>query len=373
MVEDMEKDLLFEEVIGAGGGLGLITLNRPSALNALTLEMCVAIDSKLAEWDQMGHIKGVVIQGEGDKAFCAGGDIHFIYDQGKSGAKKSQKFFWHEYRMNHRIFHFSKPIVALMHGITMGGGAGLSVHASHRVGSENLLFAMPEAGIGFFPDVGASYFLPRCTGNTGYYMALTGMRLHIADALYAGVVDHLVPKEEFGNLIDRLAETRFSENVSMQVSDIISSFSMDIDGMDIYKPHLLEHRAEINQHFAFYTIEEIMGSLYKSENDWCQGVITKMLEKSPTSLKVTLKELLLGSQMVFSECLRMEYRVALRFLNHPDFYEGIRSSIIDKDRSPVWHPDNLETLNRETIDAFFAPLRQELSFDKNASLDKKRN
>jgi len=363
MVANIEKDLLFDEILGAGGSIGLITLNRVSALNALTLNMCIAIDQQLAEWDNMSHIKGVVIRGEGDKAFCAGGDIRYIYDQGKSGAKKSRKFFWHEYRMNHRIFHFSKPFIALMHGITMGGGAGISVHGSHRVGAENLLFAMPETGIGFFPDTGASYFLPRCTGNTGYYLGLTGTRLHIADALYAGIVDHLVPKADFEPLINALTETRFGDNVNMQVSDIISSFSMDSDSMDMYKPHLLENRTEINQCFGFYTMEEIMNSLVQSGSEWSQQTITKLLNKSPASLKVTLKELLLGSQMSFSECLRMEYRVALRCLTYPDFYEGIRCVIVDKNRKPAWRPDNLEALDKAAIDSFFAPLQQELNFN----------
>ncbi|MBA2653659.1 MAG: enoyl-CoA hydratase/isomerase family protein [Gammaproteobacteria bacterium] len=366
MVENIEDNLLFEEIMGAGGSVGLITLNRPDALNALTLDMCIAIDDKLAEWEKMGHIKAVLVRGEGEKAFCAGGDIKYVYDQGKSGAKKSRKFFWHEYRMNRRIFHFPKPYIALMHGITMGGGVGLSVHSSHRVAAENLVFAMPETGIGFFPDVGGSYFLPRCTGNTGIYMAMTGAKLHIADAIYAGVVDHLVPKENFEALITALAETKLSGNVNMQVSDIIGSYTMDADSMDIYKPHLLEHRAEINQCFAAHTLEGILEALVKSQSDWCQIIIAKMLEKSPTSLKVTLKQLLLGSQMDFDDCMKLEYRVAQRFLMHPDFYEGIRSAIIDKEHIPAWKPDNLEELTPDIINEFFAPLKQELSFEKKA-------
>lgn len=366
MLEAVEDVIMFEEILGAGGSLGLITLNRPAALNALTMDMCIAIDAKLAEWEKMGHIKAVVMRGEGEKAFCAGGDIRFVYDQGKSGIKKSRKFFWHEYRMNRRIYHFPKPYIALMHGITMGGGVGISVHATHRVGAENLLFAMPETGIGFFPDVGGSYFLPRCTGKTGIYMALTGAKLHIGDALYAGVVDHLVPKCDFEPLITALVDAKLHGNVNMQVSDIINSFSMDVDGMDIYKAHLVEQRAEINQCFSGSSVEEIMDSLVHSKSDWCQVVIAKMLEKSPTSLKVTLKQLLLGSQMDFDDCMKMEYRVAQRFLSHSDFYEGIRSAIIDKDHTPVWRPDTLEALNTSIIDGFFAPLKQELSFDNKA-------
>ena len=360
--EIIEDNLLFNELIGSGGSVGLITLNRTNALNALTLEMCIAIEKKLAEWQKMGHIKAVIIRGEGDKAFCAGGDIRYIYDHGKSGAKKSSKFFWHEYRMNRAIFHFPKPFIALMHGITMGGGVGISVHGSHRVGSENLIFAMPETGIGFFPDIGGSYFLPRCTGKTGFYLGLTGARLHIADAIYAGVVDHLVPKEEFDALITALVDARFHDNVNMQVSDIINSFSMDVDSMDIYKPHLLEHRSEINSIFALNTVEEILESLSNAKSDWCQVILTNLLEKSPTSLKVTLKALQLGAHMDFDECLQMELRIALRFLTHPDFYEGIRSAIIDKDRTPVWRPNNLDSLKPESVQEFFEPLEEELNF-----------
>lgn len=363
MAEELDGVLIFDEIMGLGGCLGLITLNRPSALNSLTMEMCIAIDNKLAEWQQMGHIKAVVIRGEGEKGFCAGGDIRAVYDHGRSGAKKSRNFFFHEYRMNHRIFHFSKPYIALMHGITMGGGVGVSLHGSHRVGAENLLFAMPETSIGFFPDVGGSYFLPRCTGNTGIYMALTGARLHIADALYAGVVDHLVPKKDFEPLISALAETKFGDNINMQVSDIISSFSMDVDSMDIYKPHLLEHRSEINQFFAYESVEAIMEALVKSGNDWCQVIVSTLLKKSPTSLKVTLKQMQFGSQMDFDSCLRMEYRLAQRFLSHPDFFEGIRCALVDRTRSPVWHPDNLEDLTPEIIHGFFEPTTHKLTFD----------
>lgn len=363
MSSQADHDILFDEILGVDGCLGLITLNRPSSLNALTLNMCIAIDQKLAEWQRMSHIKAVVVRGEGERGFCAGGDLRYIYSLGKSGAKKSSKFFYHEYRMNHRIFHFPKPFIALMHGITMGGGVGISVHGSHRVGAEDLLFAMPETGIGFFPDVGGSYFLPRCTSNTGVYMALTGAKLHIADALYAGVVDHLVPKESFESLISALLETRLTDSSAVHVSDIINSFSMEVDSMDIYKPHLVEHRAEINQCFSGSSIEQIMESLSKTDSEWCQIVLKKILEKSPTSLKVTLKELQLGSQMNFNDCLQMEYRIAMHFLVQTDFYEGIRSAIIDKDRNPAWKPDNLEDLPAEYIDEFFESLANELSFE----------
>ncbi len=362
MVEDIEEVLLFDEIMGVGGSIGLITLNRPSALNSLTKEMCLTIDEKLVEWDQKDHIKAVIVRAEGDQAFCAGGDIRFVYDQGRLGAKKSRKFFWHEYRMNHRIFHFSKPYIALLHGITMGGGVGLAIHGSHRVAAENLLFAMPETGIGFYPDVGGSYFLPRCTGTTGYYIALTGARLHIADALYAGVIDHVVPKEEFNNLICALLEAKFTENTDMQVSDIINSFSMNMEGMDISKPHLVEKRSEINQIFSLNTVEAIIKMLNESSDEWCQNVLTTLLQKSPTSLKVTLQQLQFGAQMNFDDCMRMEYRITQHFLRHPDFYEGIRSVVIDKDRTPSWRPDTLEEITPEILEEFFEPMAEDIEF-----------
>lgn len=361
MLNAVEDVVLFDEIMGVGGSLGLITLNRPAALNALTLEMCENINTQLAEWEKMGHIKAVVVRGEGEKAFCAGGDIRTVYDNGRSAAKKSRKFFWQEYRMNHRIFHYPKPFIALMHGITMGGGVGISIHGSHRVGAEDLVFCMPETGIGFFPDVGGSYFLPRATGKTGIYMALTGAKLQIADALYTGVVDHLIPKQAFDPLISALAEAKFGDNINMQVSDLISSFSMEGDGVDITKPQLLEHRFEINQCFNHSSMEQILEALSNSKSDWCQVVLTKLLEKSPTSLKVTLKQLSLGGQMDFDDCMRMEYRIAQNFLNHPDFYEGIRAAIIDKDKSPVWRPDNLDELTSDVVDSFFEA-QDELSF-----------
>lgn len=368
MLNEVEDIILFEELIGTGGNLGLITLNRPSSLNALSMDMCIAIDHQLKEWQDMGHIKAVVIRGEGEKAFCAGGDIRYVYDMGRSGSKRSRRFFWHEYRMNHRIFHFTKPFIALMHGITMGGGIGVSIHGSHRIGAEDLLFSMPETGIGFFPDVGSSYFLPRCTGKTGIYMALTGMPLHIADALYAGVVDHLVPRNDFEALISAIAQTRFTDNVNMQVSDIISSFSMEADSMDIFKPHLLEHRAEINQFFAANSLEEILASLTQAQTKWSQWVILKLLEKSPTSLKVTLKQQQLGARMSFDECMQMEFRLATKFLKTHDLYTGIRSAIVDKDRTPVWKPDNLEQVTAEKVKEFFEPLPQELSFEAGVTI-----
>lgn len=367
MLSHHEEEVLFTEIPGTGGNVGVITLNRPKVLNALTLDMCQAMEEKLAEWEQSDEIKAVVICGEGERSFCAGGDIRFVYQQGRSGIKKSRRFFWHEYRLNRRIFRFSKPYIALMHGITMGGGAGISVHGTHRVAAEDFVFAMPETGIGFFPDVGGSYILPRCTGKIGVYMALSGDRLNIADAIYSGIVDHLVPKKNFEPLIYAIADSRFqSENVNMQISDLINTFSLDIDGMDIAKPHLLEHRTEINQCFGFLTMESTMEALKHLRSAWGDAVIKNLQCKSPTSLKVTLRQLHYGARMDFDDCMRMEYRIALRFLLEHDFYEGIRAAIVDKDQQPKWHPHRIHEVTDEFVDSFFEPLNEaeELSFNK---------
>lgn len=366
----LHEDIIFSEIPGVGGNVGIITLNRPKVLNALTLEMCCTMEEKLAEWEQSDEIKAVVIRGEGDRSFCAGGDIRYVYQQGKSGIKKSRKFFWHEYRLNRRIFRFTKPFIALMHGITMGGGAGISIHGTHRVAAEDFVFAMPETGIGFFPDVGGSYFLPRCTGKIGIYIALTGDRINIADSIYSGIIDHLVPKNNFEPLIYAIAEARFqSENINMQVSDIINAFSLDIDSMDIAKPHLLEHRGGINQCFNFLTMESIMEELKHQKSAWGDTTIKTLQCKSPTSLKVTLRQLHYGTRMDFDDCMMMEYRIALRFLLQHDFYEGIRAAIVDKDQQPKWQPHRLHEVTDEDVDSFFEPLepREELNFNKESN------
>lgn len=368
MMLGRKEDVIFSELSGIGGDIGIIVLNRPKVLNALTMDMCCAIGEQLEQWEQSDDIKAVVIRGEGERSFCAGGDIRYVYQQGKSGTKKSRRFFWNEYRLNRKIFRFSKPYIALMHGLTMGGGAGIAVHGTHRVAAEDFIFSMPETGIGFFPDVGGSYFLPRCTGKIGIYIGLTGDRINIADAIYSGIVDHLVPKKNFESLVYTLAETRFqAENLDLQIFDIINSFSLDIDSMDIAKPHLLEHRTGINQCFSAVTMEAIMESLKNLHSAWGDAVIKTLQCKSPTSLKVTLRELHYGARMDFDDCMQMEYRIALQFLTQYDFYEGIRAAIVDKDQQPKWQPHRLHEVTDEYVDSFFEPLdeSEELSFSSD--------
>lgn len=351
------KDILFTEIAGVYGNLGMITLNRPQTLNALSVEMILALDKQLKSWAQNPNIKAVIIQGAGEKAFCAGGDIRRVYEISEDYTAEPMQFFQYEYRMNHRIFQFPRPYIALVHGITMGGGAGVSVHGSHRVGAENLRFAMPETGIGFYPDIGASYFLPRCLDRVGFYLALTGNIINAADALYAGIIDAIVPQQKFDALIAMLAETKFPADAHESVSQIINQFTVEVEPSS-----LLLHRYDIERCFSHQSIEAIIAALQHEKTPWAQTTLTTLLSRSPTSLKVTLRELQSSMLLSFDECMQMEYRITNRFLKNHDFYEGVRAAIIDKDKSPQWQPKTLAEVHATDVDAYFAPLPQELSF-----------
>jgi enoyl-CoA hydratase len=206
------SEILFEKMPGQVGALGLITLNRPQALNALSHEMIIKMYQQLIHWKEDAEVKAIVIQGAGEKAFCAGGDIRKVYDAKNDEALTMKQFFWDEYRLNSLIHHYSKPYIALLNGITMGGGVGVSLHGSHRVATEKFLFAMPETGIGFFPDIGGSYFLSRCKGRMGIYLGLTGARIKAADALYLNIANHFVGAEKLAELISVLAASDLGGN-----------------------------------------------------------------------------------------------------------------------------------------------------------------
>lgn len=351
-------DILFDEIKGNAGNIGLITLNRPQYLNAMTTAMCAVMYDQLEKWEKNTDIKAMVIRGAGERAFCAGGDIRHFYEMGKAGLAKSKEFFWHEYRLNHHIFHLHKPYIALLHGITMGGGVGVSIHGSHRVAAENLVFAMPETGIGFFPDIGASYFLPRFLDRTGFYLALTGAKLNPADAHYIGAIDFVVPQQRFDELITKIAETKFSTDVHAAVTDIINPFKLNINS-----PTLLAHRVDIDHCFSHDTVEKIIAALREEKIPWTQQVADTIETKSPTSLKVTLQELQRGSLMEFDDCMRMEFRLANHFLENHDFLEGIRAAVIDKDRNPKWQPATLAEVNEKDVEKYFASVSSELNFD----------
>ena len=274
-----------EIVIEARDGVGHFLLNRPKALNALTLDMVRTMQARLDAWATDETVRAVVVRGAGGRAFCAGGDIRRLYDQGRaSGHPGFAEFFGEEFVLNRTIFRYAKPYVALMNGMTMGGGVGVSVHGSHRVATDATTFAMPETGIGYFPDVGGSYFLPRCPGEIGMYMALTGARLKAADALYAGVATHYVAGERLDALCAALGERA--------VDAALADFADDPG-----PPPLAEHRSTIDRCFAGDTVEAIVAALEAEGTDWAGIALAKLGRMSPTSLKVAHRAVRKGAEL----------------------------------------------------------------------------
>ncbi|HEX3667200.1 MAG TPA: enoyl-CoA hydratase/isomerase family protein [Rhizomicrobium sp.] len=333
-------EVLFEQ----RGALGLITLNRPKALNALTESMCIAIEAQLVRWRDDASVKAVVIRGTGDRAFCAGGDIRALYTAGRAAATNMTDFYRHEYRMNARIKHFPKPYIALLHGIVMGGGVGVSIHGSHRLVDASALFAMPETGIGLFPDVGGSFFLSRLPGEIGMYLALTGSRLKAPDMLYSGIATHSVLAAHWEMLIDRLAAGDAPEAA-------LAGLTNEADLPDL--PEILE---PIDRCFAHGSVEAILAALDEDDIAWGPIAATTIRTKSPISLKVTFRQLRDGRSLSFDDCLRMEFRMVNRVMAGHDFFEGVRAAIIDKDNEPAWSPETLPEVSEPAVDAYFAPL-----------------
>lgn len=356
----INQHILFEECPGKGGHLGLITLNRPSALNALTHEMCKQLNQQLQIWEASSKIKAVVIRGAGEKAFSAGGDIVQLYHNGKAGRlQQVREFFQDEYRLNHRIHHYSKPFISLLDGITMGGGVGVSIHGSHRVVTERFVFAMPETSIGFFPDIGGSYFLSRCPGETGVYLGLTGMRLNAAEAIYVNLTDHFIASNHLDELIALIAAQKFGDDPDAAVTDILQAVSVIPE-----TPALATVRDNIDTFFMMDTVEEIMTALQQCDKPWHQETLQILDQKSPLSLKVALREIREGVSMDFESCMRMEFRLCQHFMQGHDFYEGIRATLIDKDKNPMWQPASLAEVTEGLVDGYFASLEEgELTFD----------
>jgi len=334
------EDVLFE----VRGGIGLVLLNRPKALNALNQVMVEAMRERLALWAKDGAIRAVVVTGAGDKAFCAGGDIRMLTESGKAGDGAAAKFWADEYRLNTEIKRFPKPYIALIDGITMGGGVGISVHAPYRVATERTLFAMPETGIGLFPDVGGGYFLPRLPGRMGYYLGLTGARLKAADTLHAGIATHYTESVSLEPLIERLI-------AGEDVEAVLAAFHSDPGPAPIDAVH-----AAIDRLFVAETVEGILADLDADGGDFAEAQAAVIRTKSPTSLKLTLRQLLEGAGLEFEENMRMEFRIGQFVLKGADFYEGVRAVIVDKDQAPKWNPPSLAEVTEETIAAAFAPL-----------------
>lgn len=330
-------------------GIATVTLNRPAALNALTLSMVRAFHPKLTAWASDDAVRAVVVQGAGDKAFCAGGDIRALYDN--RGTAFTEEFFREEYRLNRTIHHYPTPYVALMDGITMGGGVGVSVHARHRVASEATMLAMPETGIGLFPDVGGSYFLPRMPGATGMYIALTGDRLRPADCVYAGLADAFIPRAEHDALLAAL-RTEPADTV------------LDRMKSDPGPASLEANRDAIDRCFSRESVAEIEAALAAEDSPWASKVRAVMRGKSPLSQKVTFRQVREGATLDFDDCMRMEYRMSQHFMAGREFFEGVRALVVDKDQKPAWQHAALDDVSDAEVDEYFAPLGDgELTFE----------
>ncbi|VVC76975.1 Short-chain-enoyl-CoA hydratase [Aquicella siphonis] len=349
-------EVLFDEMPGQGGSLGVITLNRPAVLNSLNHTMIHAIYKQLRLWEGAEHVKAVLIRAAEGRAFCAGGDLRLTYERIKSHDPVMTNFFRDEYQLNRVIFHYPKPYIALLDGITMGGGVGISIHGSHRIATERLLFAMPETGIGFFPDVGGSYFLPRLAGRIGYYLGLTGARIASDECVQIGIAHQKIARESIPALMNDLIHQPLAGDPKAAVSRIIEAYQVSL------QPSLLiSEQKVIDYCFGEQTIEEILAALKNSNQSLCQEAVSALEKKSPTSLKISLKAMQEGANMDFDACMRQEYRLVTRFLQDHDFAEGIRAVIIDKDQSPKWQPGTLPAVSSDAVAHYFAPLAEELA------------
>lgn len=369
-----------EILLDRRGTAGIITLNRPAALNAVTRTMVQALREALERWRHDGAVSRIIVTAAGDRAFSAGGDLRAIYEAGCSGRQEESIAFWREeYALNAAIKHYPKPYVALIDGIVMGGGVGVSVHGSHRVAGDRLVFAMPEVGIGFFPDVGATWFLPRLPGEIGTYCALTGERLRSADALATGIATHRVASARFSDLVEALCGAVSVDAILAAFAEPLypaphpASGEMEKGGTPASRPQgkaeqgpVTAHRSAIDRIFSAPGVEDILARLdaaAASASDdarWASEVAAMIRAKAPLSLKIALAQMRRGRNWTFAECMGAEFRVVSRIAYGHDFQEGIRAVIIDKDNRPRWHPATLAEVTADSVERHFAPVETEL-------------
>ena len=345
-------------VVRAHGRLRRITLNRPQALNAITLDMVMTMTALLRQWADDPAIGTVMIDGAGGRALAAGGDIRAIYDAAKAGDDLPARFWATEYRLDVLIARYPKPVIAIMDGLVMGGGVGISAHASHRVVTERSIVAMPEVAIGYFPDVGVSFPLARAPGFVGTHVALTGSRLNAADAIYCGLADVHVETTKLAALTAALARCRTAEQVGTlleEMSSVAAEGGLEAD-----------HKMWIDSCYNADDIETIVQRLHDAKFGAAHVAGILMLKGSPTSLKITLRNL--RSALSFErveQSFQQDYRISLACVAAHDFIEGIRATIVDKDRKPVWEPQTLAGVTPDIVARHFRPLGdRELQFDK---------
>jgi enoyl-CoA hydratase len=335
-----------EVLVRLEGGVGRITLNRPKALHALTLGMCRQITDALVTWMDNPIVSLVMFDHSGERGFCAGGDIRMLADSGAADGKAARAFFFAEYRLNELLFRYPKPTVAIMDGVTMGGGVGLAMPCRYRIATERTTFAMPETGIGLFPDVGGGWHLSRMPDHFGLWLALTGARIKAADCELLGIAtDYLESASIPAFKAALLADPRAVETLLTQAE------------ADAGRPPVAQHQDEIARCFGKVSVEAIVAALKASGSDWAKAQLEALATKSPQTLKVAFRQLQLGAAAkTFADNMAMEYRIGARVVQRPDFIEGVRAVIVDKDNAPKWRPASLEEVDEALLASIFAPL-----------------
>jgi len=335
-------------------------LNRPKALNALNIPMVKRIYEALKDVKENRTADLVIVKSNNEKAFCAGGDVVAVSKSGQTNGTVHKEFFFNEYIVNNMIGTLEVPYIALIHGITMGGGCGLSINGRFRVSTEKTLLAMPETALGLFPDVGATHFLSRLNHNLGLFLALTGHRLKGADVMFSGMATHHVNSNQLSALEESL--TALNKPSNETVDKLLKKFQPN----DLPKFSLEPHLKVIQKCFSADTYEGVLKNLEADGSEFAQAQLKELAKMSPSSLKVTFRQIKNGKKLQFSEVFPIEYRMAQHFCSNHDFHEGCRAILIDKDRNPKWKPANISEVTDEIVDGYFKPVEVEL--DLNAKL-----
>jgi enoyl-CoA hydratase len=346
-------------IVRREGGAGVIRLNRPKTINAMTLEMSEGVDRALDQFAADPGVALILLEGAGERGLCAGGDIRGLWESSKAGGDLGKRFWSQEYVMNARIAKYPKPYVAYMDGLVMGGGVGLSAHSSHRVVTERTKLAMPEVGLGFFPDVGGTWLLSHSPGEIGTYFGLTGQTMNGPDAVYSGFADAVIPSAKWPALRDDLTKVRPGTHPD-EVRTLMDGF-----GTGETAGPVAAKQASIDAWFAHDRMQDIIAALKQDGSELAQSTLKTLGEKSPRGMVVTLKLLRLArSARSLEECLVREYRAALEVFRSDDFREGVRAAVIDKDRNPKWSPPRIEDVTSEMVARYFAEIgADELRFD----------
>lgn len=336
----MSEGILLTDKVGR---IGVATLNRPKILNVIDIELIGALTRCLEIWANDPDIRVVTVRGAGDRAFCAGGDVRAVFEH-RGDDNFMHKVYRVEYLLDEMISRYPKPYIALMSGLVMGGGCGISVHGSHRIVTDTTVLAMPECKIGLFPDIAASYFLARCPGQLGMYAGLTGARFGAADALYLKLADYFVKSSQVAKIIPAI-------NACDNVDDAIRSVATDAG-----EPPIAARQQQIDRIFGHQSVREIVRALGKESGAWAAAAHLSITKASPISIELTFRNIHEAASKSLRECLITDFRIAQRLMQRPDYFEGVRALIIDKDQKPQWAVATLDAVDPADIDTYFAPL-----------------